>query len=316
MLVVIALGLGFYWLVGLLAAVNVGVTAASFVLSRSFWRANLRSLGTPGRRLTRSSVVVGLVSVIGLLHYRADAILISLLAPAKDVGIYMVAYRFVDQAFLLPGIFVGVMFPTLTRYAHTGDSRRDPLINQMFRLLLLAAVFVAVAIFTLAPPLVRVVAGPEFAAAVQPARILAASLFFLFVSPVFYNLLIAINRQRDLIAINLAALAVNVGLNLVLIPRFSYNGAAVATVLSEGLAFSGTFWLARKIAGVTIDLRFIARVFCAAALAALVVGVTLRMHTSPWLAFPLAELAFFLGAFGFRAVAPNELRAMLRRSHA
>src|SRR5206468_1134034 len=103
------------------------------------------------------------------------------------------------------------------------------------------------AIFTLAAPLVRIVAGTEFADAVLPARILAASLFFLFVSPVFYNLLIAVNRQRDLIAINLAALIFNLGLNLLLIPRFSYNGAAVATVLSEGLAFSGTFWLARKI---------------------------------------------------------------------
>jgi O-antigen/teichoic acid export membrane protein len=250
--------------------------------------------------------------MIGLLHYRLDAILLSLLAPAKDVGIYMVAYRFVDQAFLLPGVFIAAIFPTLTRYVHTDDARRDPLVSRVVQVLSLGAVAVAVAVFTLAAPLVSVIAGEEFSAAVQPARILAASLVFIFVSPIFYNLLIAMDRQRDLMAIGVGALLINLTLNLVLIPRYSYNGAAVATILSEGLAFAGTFGRARWIAGVTLDGSFIWRVLGAAAVAIGVIAITIG--TSPWLSFVLAEIAFVATALGLRAVAPGDFKAIMRRS--
>ena len=121
------LDLGLYWLVALLALVNLGVCVVSFALSRRFWRINMRVDWRRARPMIRDSIAVGIVSIIGLIHFRGDAILLSLLKPSRDVGIYAIAYRFIDQAFVLPGLFVGTMFPLITRALHSssGDARSD-----------------------------------------------------------------------------------------------------------------------------------------------------------------------------------------------
>src|SRR5581483_7553142 len=117
--------LGLYALVGMLAFTNLAVCATSFALSRSFWRVNLRGDWSRARPLIRDALGVGIVSIIGLIHFRGDALLLSLLKPARDVGVYAIAYRFVDQAFVLPGLFVGTMFPIITRALHARSPDAD-----------------------------------------------------------------------------------------------------------------------------------------------------------------------------------------------
>ena len=63
---------------------------------------------------------------------------------------------------------------------------------------------------------------------------------FMFVAPVFYNVLIVINKQKHLILVGVLSIALNVGLNLILIPRYSYNGAASATIVRRRSSWSGS----------------------------------------------------------------------------
>jgi len=310
--VAIWIGVGLLPVVALLAAANVVVAAASFRLVRPYWRPGVRfSASKETRTLVRSAVAIGLVSMIGLLHYRGDAVLLSLLKPARDVGIYSIAYRFIDQAFVLPGFFMAAVFPTLTRYAHSADrERRDRLVNRAFQVLLVGAVLVALAVYTLAPLLVRVVAGPAFHDAVEPSRILAPALVFLFVSPVFYNLLIAMDRQSSLVWLGIVALALNVALTLALIPRFSYNGAAAATVASEGFTCCCTFLLCRRLAGARVDWSPVGRVLAAAGAA---VAAAVLLRGASVVAFVAGEAIFLGGVFALRAFRWDEVRLVLGR---
>ena len=203
-LVVRLFDLGLYGLVGLLVAVNGIGCLVAFPFSRSFWRINVSFNWRRAKPLIRDSILIGLVSVIGLLHLRGDAIMLSLLKPADDVGIYAIAYRFIDQAFLLPGLFVATMFPIITRAVHHDAGKAQRAINNTFQALVLGAIAVTIMIYVLSGPLVRLVAGPEFGASATPLRILAFALLFMFVAPVFYNVLIVINKQKHLILVGAA----------------------------------------------------------------------------------------------------------------
>jgi O-antigen/teichoic acid export membrane protein len=309
--VVVVGDLGFYMLVALLAGVQGTACLAAFALSRSFWRVNLRFDWPRARPLVRDAIAIGIVSMVGLLHFKGDAVLLSLLKPAEDVGIYAVAYRFLDQAFVLPGLLVAAMFPILTRYVHSSDERLDDAVNRTLQVLVLAAIAVGLSVFVLAGPLVRLVSSTEFDPAVEPARILAFALLPVFAGPVFYNLLIAVNRQRPLIGIALVSLAFNVGLNLVLIPRWSYNGAAAATVASETLAFAGTFVVVRRAIPFRLDTIFFARAL-GATLAAVAAAAVL-WGQSAWVAWLAAEAALLVFAYVFRAITRADLELILRR---
>lgn len=311
-LVVIALGLGIHALVGLLVAASAGGAIAGFSLSRRFWRINVRSQWTQARPLIRDSVGIGIVSVIGLLHLRGDAVLLSFLKPEADVGIYSVAFRFVENAFFLPGLFVAALFPVLARYVHQADERLNEAVNRAFQLLVLGGISVGLFLFILAPTIVRLVSTAAFDAAVEPARILAFSLVFVFAATVFYNLLFAVNRQNELIVIGIASVVLNVAMNLVLIPRYSYNGAAVATVISEGVGFAGTYFVATRKTTFWLDGRFLVRAAAATSAAVLVAAVTWRFEA--WLVLLLSEIAFLATAWLAGAIRKEDLEVLLRRA--
>jgi O-antigen/teichoic acid export membrane protein len=313
-LVVRGFALGFYSLVVLTAAGSVAICLLAFAFSRRFWRINLRFERARARTLVRDSVAIGFVTTIGLLHFRGDAVLLSLLKPARDVGLYSVAYRFVDQAFLLPGLFVAAVFPIIARTVERDRAAAARTIRHVFQVLAISGIAMALLLFELAPPLVRLIAGPGFGGSAHALRILAGSIVFIYTAPVFYNVLIAVNRQRELIGLGLVSLALNFTLNLVLIPRYSYDGAAAATVVSEAFSVVGSYVIARRAYGLQVDGVFVTRAAAAAAVAA--IGAAALRGTSPWLACGVAEALFLGCAYAFRAVNRADLQVVFARRRA
>ncbi len=303
--------LGLIGFVALVATSYVIACFATFRLSGSFWRINTSFDWGRAKPLIRSAVGVGFAATIGLLVYRGDAILLSLLKTPRDVGIYTVAYRFVDQAFLLPGMFIATVFPIMTRTLHTDRAAAERVINRVFEFLVLAGIAITLFVYTLAPFLVQVVAGDGFRAAVHPLRILSLAITALFATPVFYNVLLARDWQRDLIAIGILLLVWDVSTNLVLIPRYGYNGAAVATIGTQTVALIVLFIAARRREPFRIDVGFLARAAGAAAVGAVV--VYLLRSQSQWEAFAVAEVAFAAGAILLGAVKRADLRRLVAR---
>ncbi|MBW3653223.1 MAG: polysaccharide biosynthesis C-terminal domain-containing protein, partial [Actinobacteria bacterium] len=121
---------------------------------------------------------------------------------------------------------------TISRAGHRGLSG----LLGLLLLLGLLALPAAVGTVLLAQPLVSLLVGSGYEEAVTPLRILSVAVLFSFVNPLFTNILVAADLQRRMLWATLVAIVVNVGLNLVLIPAYTYNGAAAATVASEAVA--------------------------------------------------------------------------------
>jgi O-antigen/teichoic acid export membrane protein len=249
--------LGFYALVGVHAAIGVANAVAAGFLVRRFWRPSLRFDRALARRLAADGLPLAVVIVLGLLHFRLDAVLLSLLRSPEDVGTYTVAYRFLEQSLVLPGVFMAAVFPLLAAAVRVGDAA--DVVRKAFSFLLLIGLPLALALVVLADPLVALVAGEGFERAALPLRILAPALVFTFVNAVFAGLLIALNRQRALILVSLGGLTLNVLANLYAIPRFGYTGAAVTTVLSEAAGLCAVFVLARRALPFRLSPRLVTR---------------------------------------------------------
>jgi O-antigen/teichoic acid export membrane protein len=75
--------------------------------------------------------------------------------------------------------------------------------------------------------------GDEYRPAARTLRWLLLGLPFIYVIWVLHSVAISSNKTRVLLWVTLTGVLLNVALNLWLIPRYSYNGAAAATVVSE-----------------------------------------------------------------------------------
>jgi O-antigen/teichoic acid export membrane protein len=263
----VALDLGFYGVVAALPSVAVVGCAASFVLSRRFWRVNVRAAWTEARPLLGEALPVGLVAALGLLHFKVDSLMLSVLKAPADLGVYTVAFRFVEQALVVPALFMAAVFPILTRALQGDRADAEAVIGKSLRFLVLLAVPLALATFALARPLVRLVGGPELVDAAEPLRILAPALVFVFANVIFAGVLLALNRRRELVFASLAGLGLNVVLNAYFIPAYGYNGAASTTVVSEAVGFALVFLLARRAypfslrGGGTVSLAYVRLIF-------------------------------------------------------
>jgi len=97
---------------------------------------------------------------------------------------------------------------------------------------LIVTVPVAVGTTILAKDILYLLYKDEFVASSDVLRILIWTLVPLSVVLVFAYTLIASNNQKIDLRVNVIGMVCNVGLNLVLIPKLSYLGAGIATLIS------------------------------------------------------------------------------------
>ncbi len=169
------------------------------------------------------------------LLYKIDVLLLSRLDTFEAVGLYSVGYKFADALSL---VGTAVLGPALTLLLASWPS--DP---ATFRerarstalLLGFLASLVASGFWVTAEPLVTALYGERFAEAAGATRLLVLGGCLALMTQVGFTLLVATGRQRVYPWVGVLGLLSNVGLNLVLIPRSSYDGAAVATVVTEVL---------------------------------------------------------------------------------
>jgi O-antigen/teichoic acid export membrane protein len=97
-------------------------------------------------------------------------------------------------------------------------------------------------------------------------RILSWWIPVMYATTILGHVLAAINRQNLLLAISVGNAAVNVALNLILIPAIGHDGTAVATVATEALGLVLLSTAIYRIFGPVFDARAVARIAAAAAL--------------------------------------------------
>ena len=89
----------------------------------------------------------------------------------------------------------------------------------------------------LAPRIVDFMYGASFFPSILALQILMVMAGILLFYAGFYGILIVANHQKKLIWVTLFGAVANIILNLILIPKYSLYGAAVASVMTQLLIF-------------------------------------------------------------------------------
>lgn len=262
------------------------------------------------KRLCRDAAPLGIVTILGLASYRLDALVLALLKDSADVGIYGLAYRFMEASVPLGVFIVAAVFPLLVR-AEVGDRRRVLQIARTADLLLVVSVCLVVASIVLAPDIVRVLGGAGYEESVLPLRILSFSLPFTFVGMLFSWTLVAAGLQRRLIPIAAAAVGLNLALNLALVPTYSYRASASITLATEALGTIVLVALAHRWTGASVMARPVILIVLSGILA-LAAGLALRF-AGDVLGGAVAVAVFCVLVVAFGVVTRDEIDVLVRR---
>lgn len=198
------------------------------------------------KKFLRESYPVGISAIIVFAYFKLDTILLSIIKTSADVGTYNAAYKVLENISFFPAMFVGLVMPIMSRYIFHERKKFELVADKTFKVFLVITVPLFIGTVFLAGGIIRLIGGAGFIDSVPVLRLLAAAMVFIFFGNFFINVIIAGNLQRKLMGILLFCAIFNVSLNLILIPRFSYIGAAITSSLTEGIVVLLSCFIAWK----------------------------------------------------------------------
>ena len=289
-------------------AVNVALVMVGGTAVTSYrWRP-LPSTWGPA---IRHAAPLAAAALVIALYYRLDMVVLARIAPADDVGQYGLALKFLDAAVLLTAVVMSVLQPLLARAVVEGKHMLQQRYGTSVHLTTVLATLVAVTGVMTAWRFVPELPGlGAYEGAGVALALLAPAAGIILVATVVQGTLLAGRLERSVLRISLVGLAVNVALIAILIPAYSYVGAALATSLTELVLIVLSLRAARKL-GVHWPRERLARL----ALAGLILAgvLTLGYLVHPLLQLGLGVVAFVAARAARRVVERSELDLALRR---
>jgi O-antigen/teichoic acid export membrane protein len=176
---------------------------------------------------------IGAGIVLSALYFRIDVFLVQLWSGTEAVALYNAAFRLVEALRLFPAAVLAVVLPTLVR---AGDLR--PLTRVAVPVTGFA-VAVTVVLWIAAGWLIPFLYGAPYAAAVPAFRVLLLSFPLLSLNYALTHQLVGWDGQRAYLWLCALALVVNIAINTRLIPLWSIEGAAWATLATEIVLTAG-----------------------------------------------------------------------------
>jgi O-antigen/teichoic acid export membrane protein len=193
------------------------------------------------KTLPAEALPVGLFLLVLNLYNRIDSLMLIKIEGERAAGLYGAAFPVYEGLTYATAIVSAVLIPRLSRmWTERAPEYRRLIVRSQIGVFVLAVVVASTA-WPLADFGVRLF-GIEFAPASTTLRVLLLGLPFVYVTWILHAVAIAADRSRALLIVTAIGTALNVILNLFLIPRYSYNGAAVATVISEVVAMSALLY--------------------------------------------------------------------------
>jgi O-antigen/teichoic acid export membrane protein len=204
------------------------------VMGRMLVRQNEHRKFAPDLGLAKEMLVYGLkfyISIMaGVVIFRADLLLVNHFRGAGEAGVYAVAAQVSFLLLLLPGVIAALLFP---RVASDHDSTGE-FATQVTRyasaVMLIMCVAAAIGSF-----LLPYIYGAAFADSQFQLLILLPGIYLMGIESVLVQHFTGTGLPAAIPAFWLVTLAINLGLNLVLVPRFGARGAALASTLSYAL---------------------------------------------------------------------------------
>lgn len=239
---------GFSTIVSALLFSMMAIFALVFLLSRKYIKIKPRFDFFYWKKFLKEAFPIGMGAVIVFVYFKMDTILLSVMKESSDVGIYGAAYKVIENLIFFPAMISGLVFPIISKSIFTDKRAFQSISDKTFKVFVLLTVPLVVGGSFLSDGIISLIGGGEFVESGPVLRILIFALAAIFFANLFNNIIIAANMQKKLMLIWSLAAVINLILNFVFIPRYSYFASAYISVITEVfVATAGFFLIVKKI---------------------------------------------------------------------
>ncbi len=196
------------------------------------------------KELLKMALPFAIAAMLVKVYTYTDRYLLLIQKGRDAVGFYAVAHKLTFALEFLPSAFAAGLYPAMSNFYINSKEKLADTFERAIVYMMILSVPMSLGIFVLASSFVGLAFNEFFAASADPLRILILSLPVIFMNFPVGTLLNASNRTKYNTVSMAVTVLVNISLNALLITRFSYMGAAAATLVSGTVLFGmGMYWV-------------------------------------------------------------------------
>lgn len=238
----------YLWYAGVTVFANVGSNILNYIHAKSLVQIKLVK-NTNWQKHLKPILIIFASSLAMTLYISSDTTILGLIKNEYAVGIYSIAVKVYG---IINGLINGLLVVTIPRFALLFGQNKYSEYKKVFSKVVNATVLlvfpVMIGLVMLSKEIVLIIAGKKYINSILSLQIIAIAIIFANFALIFNEcVLIPAKREKYTLRNTIITGVVNLVLNLIIIPFWSYNGAALTTVIAEGMMMSLSAWSSRDI---------------------------------------------------------------------
>ena len=267
---------------------NKNITKPKFEFDKSFCK-----------KILIYSLPFAATSILYTIYYSIDVVMLNQIIGDYATGIYNATYKLISILTLFYSVYSAVIYPVMSKFYKNNKEILMITFEKSVKYLMLIIIPLTIAITLYSSDIIYLIYGHEYAAASSALSILIWTVSLLFINGACNNLLNASYKEVTITKIYTIAAVFNVILNMFLIPHYSYNGAATATVLSDLLIMIIQLYVIYKI-GYKINRKLFYDLI-KIIIGSTILGLALHLlNLNMWFALPFGIIIYFATVYLLR----------------
>jgi O-antigen/teichoic acid export membrane protein len=282
---------------------GIGVAASSGSAILNFYNARevilaKRSNPWDFKKHLKPMAIVFVMNFFNSIYLTLDIVLLGFMTLPQNVGYYSAATKLTKITGSIVSSFGQVLLPRLSYYnEHNHTQEFNDILNKSFSITIMLCLPAATGLFMLAPDIINVFAGKNFAPAIDCLVITAPGLLISSLSNILaWQILYPKGKDKAVLIAFIGAAIASVTLNIILIRLFAHVGAAWALLSSESVVFCLLYLLAKKCCNFHTINKSSARYFFATIIMAGIISIKMYIPTSLLriiIIIPMAGILYF-----------------------
>ncbi len=235
------------------------MTAITWFYTRKLTALKMRFDWDFWKKVVFASLPYGVALVLNMVYFQLNSIFLFHMVDSSAAGIFDVPSKVIEILSVVSIYFMNTVLPTLSKYIH--DQKKPEyaakarlIIQYCFDFLNACGMVIVAGTVVVAYPVIYVVTNEKFLTRLKDGfygsdrvlQILIFALFFAYLNTLFSFILIALNKQNQLLKVASIGVVVNLFFNFLLIPKYGVRGSAITSVLSEFVILIATYFLTKK----------------------------------------------------------------------
>lgn len=183
------------------------------------------------------------------LYMRVDQIMLKHMLDSSAVGQYVVATRLAEAWYFIPALITTSLFPAILNAKKTNQQLYSERIQKLYDLLIWFSIVIAIPITFLSNDIIELLYGEKYSESGLVLAMYVWATLFVSISSIRGKWQIAENLTKLHLIGAVVSGSVNILLNLLLIPIYGIEGAALASLISLFIAGYGLNYLFKVLHG-------------------------------------------------------------------